>query len=387
MVVEFKMPDIGEGVVEGEISKWLVKVGDMVKEHQPLVEVITEKVTVELPSPVDGKVLKIGAVEGDIVEVGQTLVTIEGGQEQAKTSPSSELKEQEAEQISESSVSQVREHQKVLATPAVRKLAKEKNVDLSRLSGTGPEGRVLEQDVLMSEGQLTSSSEVRIPFRGVRRMIAENLSRSARNVVQATCFEEVDLTDLIKVRLEMKGRGEELGIKISLLSYVVKALGESLRKFPNLNSSLDEQNEEIILRKQYNIGIAVDTDQGLLVPVLREVDKKDIYQIAKGIDNLAQKARDGSLKLDETHDGTFTITNVGSIGAISSIPLVNSPQVGILAFHRVERRPVVLNDEIVARDMCYISISFDHRIVDGAEATRFLKSVKEYLEQPGTLIK
>lgn len=385
MVVEFKMPDVGEGVVEGEISKWLVKVGDIVKEHQPLVEVITEKVTVELPSPVDGKVLKIGAVEGDIVEVGQTLVTIEGDGEQPGTSPASESKEQEPKQISDSSGSQVREHGQVLATPAVRKLAKEKSIDLSRLSGSGPEGRVLEQDVLMAEGQLSSGSEVRIPFRGVRRVIAENLSRSARNVVQATCFEEVDLTDLIKARLEMKERGEGLGTKITLLSYVVKALGESLRKFPNLNSSLDEQHEEIIIKKKYNIGIAVDTDQGLLVPVLREVDKKDIYQIAKGLESLARKARDGSLKLDETHGGTFTITNVGSIGAIASVPLVISPQVGILAFHRVERRPVVLKDEIVARDMCYISISFDHRIVDGAEATRFLKSVKEYLEQPGTL--
>ena len=380
------MPDVGEGVVEGEISKWLVKVGDIVKEHQPLVEVITEKVTVELPSPVDGKVLKIGALEGDIVEVGQTLVTIEGDREQPGASPASESKEQEPKQISDSSGSQVREHQQVLATPAVRKLAKEKSIDLSRLRGSGPEGRVLEQDVLMAEGQLSSGSEVRIPFRGVRRVIAENLSRSARNVVQATCFEEVDLTDLIKARLEMKERGEGLGTKITLLSYVVKALGESLRKFPNLNSSLDEQHEEIIIKKKYNIGIAVDTDQGLLVPVLREVDKKDIYQIAKGLESLARKARDGSLKLDETHGGTFTITNVGSIGAIASVPLVISPQVGILAFHRVERRPVVLKDEIVARDMCYISISFDHRIVDGAEATRFLKSVKEYLEQPGTLI-
>jgi len=380
------MPDVGEGVVEGEISKWLVKVGDIVKEHQPLVEVITEKVTVELPSPVDGKVLKIGAVEGDIVEVGQTLVTIEGDREQPGVSPASESKEQEPKQISDSSGSQVREHGQVLATPAVRKLAKEKSIDLSRLRGSGPEGRVLEQDVLREEGQLSSGSEVRIPFRGVRRVIAENLSRSARNVVQATCFEEVDLTDLIKARLEMKERGEGLGTKITLLSYVVKALGESLRKFPNLNSSLDEQHEEIIIKKKYNIGIAVDTDQGLLVPVLREVDKKDIYQIAKGLESLARKARDGSLKLDETHGGTFTITNVGSIGAIASVPLVISPQVGILAFHRVERRPVVLKDEIVARDMCYISISFDHRIVDGAEATRFLKSVKEYLEQPGTLI-
>ncbi len=380
------MPDVGEGVVEGEISKWLVKVGDIVKEHQPLVEVITEKVTVELPSPVDGKVLKIGAVEGDIVEVGQTLVTIEGDREQPWTNPASESKEQEPKQISDSSGSQIREHGQVLATPAVRKLAKEKSIDLSRLKGSGPEGRVLEQDVLMAEGQLNSGSEVRIPFRGVRRVIAENLSRSARNVVQATCFEEVDLTDLIKARLEMKERGEGLGTKITLLSYVVKALGESLRKFPNLNSSLDEQHEEIIIKKKYNIGIAVDTDQGLLVPVLREVDKKDIYQIAKGLESLARKARDGSLKLDETHGGTFTITNVGSIGAIASVPLVISPQVGILAFHRVERRPVVLKDEIVARDMCYISISFDHRIVDGAEATRFLKSVKEYLEQPGTLI-
>ncbi len=380
------MPDVGEGVVEGEISKWLVKVGDMVKEHQPLVEVITEKVTVELPSPVDGKVLKLGAIEGDIVQVGQTLVTIEGGEEQAKPSPSAESKQQDLKQIPEISGSQVREYQKVLATPAVRKLAREKGVELSKLSGTGPEGRVLEQDVLMSQDRIASVSEVRIPFRGVRRVMAENLSRSARNIVQATCFEEVDLTDLIKVRLEMKERVEELGTKLTLLSYVVKAVVESLRKFPNLNSSLDEQNDEIIMKKKYNIGIAVDTDQGLLVPVLQEVDKKDIYQIAKGLENLGKRARDGSLKLDETHGGTFTITNLGSIGSIASIPLVISPQVGILAFHRVERRPVVLEDNIVARDMCYISISFDHRIVDGAEATRFLKAVKEYLEEPGTLM-
>jgi len=386
MVVEFKMPDVGEGVVEGEISKWLVKVGDIVKEHQPLVEVITEKVTVELPSPVDGKVLKLGAIEGDVVQVGQTLVTIEGGEEQAKPSLSAESKQQDLKQAPEISGSQVREYQKVLATPAIRKLAREKGVELSKLSGTGPEGRVLEQDVLMSQDRIASGSEVRIPFRGVRRVMAENISRSARNIVQATCFEEVDLTDLIKVRLEMKERVEELGTKLTLLSYVVKAVVESLRKFPNLNSSLDEQNDEIIMKKKYNIGIAVDTDQGLLVPVLQEVDKNDIYQIAKGLENLGKGARDGSLKLDETHGGTFTITNLGSIGSIASIPLVISPQVGILAFHRVERRPVVLEDNIVARDMCYISISFDHRIVDGAEATRFLKAVKEYLEEPGTLM-
>ena len=383
MVYNFKLADIGEGIVEGEVSRWYVKVGDVVKENQPLVEIITEKVTVELPSPADGTITKIGPDVGKIVKVGEVIVVIDDGKEDKSIEESSEdVIEVEKKDI----IIEKNKSNKIIATPAVKRLAKEMGVDINRVVGTEEEGRITEKDVKSYSKLEVQSNEERIAFRGTRRTIAERLSKSSDRVVQAWIMEEIDMTNVTKLKNELKETSTE-EIKLTYMPFFVKAVIRSLKSSPRINASLDEEKEDIVIKKDYNIGIATDTEQGLLVPVIKKAQDKDIITIAKEIEELSREAKKGELELADTQGGTFTITNIGAIGGISSIPIVNYPEVAILAINKIMKKVVLWEGEIVARDRVYLSLSFDHRVLDGADVARFLNSIRKYIEEPESLMK
>ena len=383
MVYNFKLADIGEGIVEGEVSKWYVKVGDVVKENQPLVEIITEKVTVELPSPADGTITKIGPDAGKIVKVGEVIVVIDDGKEDKGIEKSSEdVIEVEKKDI----IIEKNKSNKIIATPAVKRLAKEMGVDINRVVGTEEEGRITEKDVKLYSKLEVQSNEERIAFRGTRRTIAERLSESSDRVVQAWIMEEIDMTNVTELKNKLKETSSE-EIKLTYMPFFVKAVIRSLKSSPRINASLDEEKEDIVIKKDYNIGIATDTEQGLLVPVIKKAQDKDITTIAKEIEELSREAKTGELELADTQGGTFTITNIGAIGGISSIPIVNYPEVAILAINKIMKKVVLWEGEIVARDRVYLSLSFDHRVLDGADVARFLNSIRKCLEEPESLMK
>ena len=383
MVYNFKLADIGEGIVEGEVSKWYVKVGDVVKENQPLVEIITEKVTVELPSPADGTITKIGPDAGKIVKVGEVIVVIDDGKEGKGIEESSEdVIEVEKKDI----IIEKNKSNKIIATPAVKRLAKEMGVDINRVVGTEEEGRITEKDVKLYSKLEVQSNEERIAFRGTRRTIAERLSESSNRVVQAWIMEEIDMTNVTELKNKLKETSSE-EIKLTYMPFFVKAVIRSLKSSPRINASLDEEKEDIVIKKDYNIGIATDTEQGLLVPVIKKAQDKDITTIAKEIEELSREAKTGELELADTQGGTFTITNIGAIGGISSIPIVNYPEVAILAINKIMKKVVLWEGEIVARDRVYLSLSFDHRVLDGADVARFLNSIRKCLEEPESLMK
>ena len=383
MVYNFKLADIGEGIVEGEVSRWYVKVGDVVKENQPLVEIITEKVTVELPSPADGTITKIGPDAGKIVKVGEVIVVIDDGKEDKGIEESSEdVIEVEKKDI----IIEKNKSNKIIATPAVKRLAKEMGVDINRVVGTEEEGRITEKDVKLYSKLEVQSNEERIAFRGTRKTIAERLSKSSDRVVQAWIMEEIDMTNVTELKNKLKETSTE-EIKLTYMPFFVKAVIRSLKSSPRINASLDEEKEDIVIKKDYNIGIATDTEQGLLVPVIKRAQDKDITTIAKEIEKLSREAKKGELELADTQGGTFTITNIGAIGGISSIPIVNYPEVAILAINKIMKKVVLWEGEIVARDRVYLSLSFDHRVLDGADVARFLNSIRKCLEEPESLMK
>jgi 2-oxoglutarate dehydrogenase complex dihydrolipoamide succinyltransferase (E2) component len=405
MTFEFKMPDIGEGVTEGEIVKILVKEGEQVKEDTPLVEVMTDKVNVQIPSPVSGTVSKVLVKEGDSVKVGQVLIVFEkeGGQKAATAGP----KEVEQQAITPTNLSQqttttesvMSVSENVLATPAVRRLARELGVDLAKVRGSGQEGRVLESDVKsaarsVSQGEMKPEQAVRagagqeevVPLKGIRRVVAEHMAKAQSTTASVTHVDEADVSEVVMLREAFKGSADKRGVKLTYLPFIIKAIIPALREFPYMNASLDDESHSILLKKYYNIGIATDTEDGLVVPVVKNADKKDIYQIAMEIENLAQKARSGTLSLDEVKGSTFTITNVGSIGGLFATPIINWPEVAILGLHKISKRPMVRNGNVEIRDMTYLSLTFDHRVMDGAYAARFLARVIEILQDPKKLL-
>tara|TARA_B100001750_G_scaffold186078_1_gene155210 strand:- start:41 stop:1204 length:1164 start_codon:yes stop_codon:yes gene_type:complete len=383
MVYNFKLADIGEGIVEGEVSKWYVKVGEVVKENQPLVEIITEKVTVELPSPADGTIIKIGPEAGKIAKVGEVIVVIDDGKEDdnVKEGSKEEIKVDKKEVIKEEIKSK-----KVIATPAVKRLAKEMGIDITKVVATGEEGRITEKDVKLYSKLEVQSNEERIAFRGTRKTIAERLAKSSDRVVQAWIMEEIDMTKVTELKNKLKESSSE-DIKLTYMPFFVKAVIRSLKSSPRINASLDEETEDIVIKKDYNIGIATDTEQGLVVPVIKKAQDKDIKEIAKEIEELSIEAKSGKLGLEDTQGGTFTITNIGAIGGISSIPIVNYPEVAILAINKIMKKVVHWEGNIVARDRVYLSLSFDHRVLDGADVARFLNSIRKCLENPESLMK
>nr|AIE92016.1 branched-chain alpha-keto acid dehydrogenase subunit E2 (DLAT, aceF, pdhC) [uncultured marine thaumarchaeote AD1000_19_G07] len=383
MVYNFKLADIGEGIVEGEVSKWYIKVGDVVKENQPLVEIITEKVTVELPSPADGTIMKIGPDAGKIVKVGEVIVVIDDGKEEDDVRG---VSKEEAKVDKKEVIKEEIKSKKVIATPAVKRLAKEMGIDITKVVATGEDGKITEKDVKLYSKLEVQSNEERIAFRGTRKTIAERLAKSSDRVVQAWIMEEIDMTEVTELKSRLKESSSE-DIKLTYMPFFVKAVIRSLKSSPRINASLDEETEDIVIKKDYNIGIATDTEQGLIVPVIKKAQDKDIKEIAKEIEELSIEAKSGKLGLEDTQGGTFTITNIGAIGGISSIPIVNYPEVAILAINKIMKKVVHWEGKIVVRDRVYLSLSFDHRVLDGADVARFLNSIRKCLENPESLMK
>ena len=389
MAFDFTLPDLGEGITEAEIRKWLVRVGDTVEEHQPVVEVETDKAVVEVPTPRAGKVLSLARGEGEIASVGETLLSIgEEGEaeitEQEKPKPRSvsvvgELPEAEETPLSE-----------VLATPAVRALAREKGISLEGIAGTGPRGSITREDLLSaglkkgSRGDEAGEVE-RIPFRGLRRTIARNLLKSHQMTVCVTGMEEVDVTELGNLRVRENAALDARGIHLTYFPFIIKAVQHALREHPLLNASVDEEGEAIILKKYCNIGFAVDTSEGLIVPVLRDVEKKSIIELAQELHALSERARERTITLAEMKGSSFTISNFGQFGGGFATPIINYPDVAILGCGRITDKPWVVKGKIAIRKILPLSLTFDHRVTDGGDATRFLSRIASYLEDPALL--
>ena len=361
MPYEFKLPDLGEGLTEGEVARWLVAEGDEIAEDQPLVEIQTDKTPVEIPSPAAGKVTSIRVAAGDVVPVGTVLVVIGGEGAEPPPQASNSLLQAPAAAPAE-------RPERVQATPLVRRIAAELGVDLATVSPTGPGGRVTEDDVRAAAGPSNSllqapSEGRREKVRGVRRQIVEHLTRSHREVPAVTYVEECDFSTV-----DLK----------QLLPIVLRATALSLQEFPELNARLE--GDEIVFLDRYDLGVAVQTDQGLVVPVVRGCAERPIEELGEDIDALAEKARAGKLDPAELRGSTLTVTSAGKLAGLFVTPLVNSPEVGILGIHRVGPRPVARDGEVVVRSMGNVSVTFDHRVVDGARAAQFTLAVIARLE-------
>ena len=393
MPFDFKLPDLGEGITEGEIRKWIVKEGDSIEEHQTVLEIETDKAVVEVPSPKKGKILKMNKEEGDIAKVGEVLMTIAEEGEAIEEKPKAE----EAPAVEErpKSVSVVgvlpEEEEGILATPAVRSLAKELGVNLETIKGSGPGGSITKEDVTKVSEKVKKTAEdlyglsERVPLKGLRRTIAKNLLTAHQTMVFVTIMDEADVTDLSNIRDREKKVLQEKGIHLTFLPFFMKALQHSLVEHPYLNASVDGEKEEIILKKYFNIGIAVDTPDGLMVPVIKDVDKKTVRELASEIQDLSQKAKERKIKLEEMRGSSFTISNWGHFGGTFATPVINYPDSAILGTGRISDKPWVKEGQIVIRKILPLSLTFDHRVTDGADAATFLSKVIRYLEDPGLL--
>lgn len=410
MLHEFKFPDIGEGIEEGRIVKWHVKEGDIIEEHQVVGEVETDKAVAEIPSPYAGKIVKINFKEGDTVKVGEVLFVVddmkeapaktEAKEEKPKTKPAGAVGylEEATEVISElknvSNYGGVTKAAGVLATPAVRKLAEELGVDLAKIKGTGPGGRITEEDVRkakeVEQGQLAIKKKRKydmwgyvdyVPLTSIRKAVAKHMVEAVSNAPQVTVMDEFDASYLVKVRQEKLKEAQEKNIKLTYLPFIMKSLVEAMKEYPLVNAVLDRDSQEIIVKKYYNFGIAVDVNgQGLMVPVIKGVDQKDIFKLAQEIVELADKARSRKIDLQDLRGGTFTITNFGSLGSWFATPILNYPEVAILGLGRMREKPVVENGQVVIRPVMPLSLTFDHRVLDGAYAIRFLNKLIELLQ-------
>lgn len=388
---DFKLPDLGEGVTEGEIDRWLVKEGDVVAEDDLIVEVITDKATAEIPSPFAGVVGKLHYQEGDVVPVGSVLITIgeESGAEVAAGPPTPTTPRQIATSESHST--------RVKAMPPVRKLARDLGVDIAAADASGPNGRVVRADVealVDADARETLTPAVshepvasrgrREPLRGIRRTIADRMAEAHRVVPAVTHVEECDVTELDATRRLASERNPE-GPRLTFLPFIIKAVVAALKDYPALNSSLDEEANEIVYHDRYDIGVAVETPSGLLVPVVRDAGSKRVGELAAEVDRLARGARDSTLSAEELRGSTFTVTSPGPFGGLMATPIVFYPQAAILGVHKAGERAVVRDGQIVARLMMNLSVTFDHRILDGMTAARFIGDVVKLLEHPAVL--
>jgi pyruvate dehydrogenase E2 component (dihydrolipoamide acetyltransferase) len=397
MAFDFYMPDIGEGVVEGEIVAWKVKEGDKVKLDQPLVEVMTDKATVELPSPRAGTVKKINFKDGDICPVGKVLVVIEEEGGAAVTAPAKPSGNgHEAPRAARPAIQVVdasQDRERVLATPATRRLARQLGVEIAQVPATGKHGRVTAEDVKAYQDAPAApkhavakgGDEERIPLRGMRKRIAESMARSVHTAAHFTYVEEIDMTELVSVRERAKARAAERGVKLNYLPFIVKAVVSGLKKWPQLNASLDETTQEIVRKKYYHIGIAAQGPNGLAVSVVRDADKRSIFQLSQEMERLGEAVRNNTATRDELTGSTFTISSLGKLGGVLATPIINFPEVAILGVHKIEERPAVRNGQIVARHLMNLSISVDHRLADGWDGAMFLQDVKSLLEDPTTM--
>ena len=430
---QFKLPDIGEGVVEGEIVSWKVAVGDVVAEDQPLVEVMTDKATVEIPSPRAGTVTDLRGGEGDVIEVGAVFLVLDDGvgstasaSGSASAAPASAAPAAEAAPSTPSTPSPPKEAPsngaarpayslpaastggKVLATPATRRVARELGVDLGGVTGTGPKGRITKSDVVaFSEGRSTPTApsggaslgfthspvppgtgpEERVKLIGLRRKIAEQMVRSALTIPHFCYVDEVDMTELVGLRKRTNAALVAAGrSKISYLPFVMKALWVAFQDHPEVNALYDNTTGEVVYKKYFNCGLATDTDRGLFVSVVKDIPGLSIADLGDEILAVTERVRTGKGSTADLTDSTFTITSIGNIGGLFATPIINYPEVAILGVNKIVERPVVLDGQIVPRHMMHLSPSFDHRVVDGANAARFTSRLKQLLENPGLLM-
>ena len=442
--LEFKLPDIGEGVHEGEIVRWIVPEGGEVAEDDPVVEVMTDKATVEIPAPAAGRISRHMVTEGEIANVGDVIFVIAlagsgGGAAPAAPAAPAAAPAAPAAPVANGAaaaptaaavaVAPANPNKKVLAAPATRRLARELAVDLTAVVGTGPDGRVKPEDVraaasapaaapaapapvaapaaptpaapaaatpadsgaaaqpIPSFPAVMGSREVEtVPFRGIRRKTAEAMSRSKFTAAHFSLIEEVDCTEMVEARGKAKAASAKYGVKITYMPYIMKATAIALQEFPQLNAELDEEANEIKLKKYVNLGIAVDTPNGLVVPVVKDVHLKGMMQLSADLMDIASRAREGKLKPDDFKDSTFTLSNAGNIGGVFATPIINFPEVAIMGIHAMRKMPRCVGDDIVARQVMMLSISIDHRLVDGADGARFMVRVRELLEDPALML-
>jgi len=419
MAVEFKFPDVGEGITEGEIKKWLVKEGDKIKEHDVLAEVETDKAIVQIPSPASGKILKLYHKEGDTIHVGEVMATIGSPGENIPEKPA-QVKQpvikpagvvgylEEAPEEEHEAIQKLQKELKpkievpILATPATRRVARETGVDLSKIKGTGLGGRITEEDVrkfAQSAGVHAEHPGVtvvkkydlygyvdRIPLKGVRKAMAKRMVESATKIPHVTSMDEANVTELWNLREREKKIAELKGIKLTFLPFIIKSCVHALKEHLYVNSTLDDEHEEIVLKKYYNIGIAIDTDDGLIVPVIKGANNKSILQIAQEIQELAEKTRNRTIDLGDLKGGTFTITNYGSIRGNWGTPLINYPEVAILGVGRIFEKLDIKGGKVFVSKILPLSLSFDHRLIDGAYAARFMQTLIEHLEDPDLIL-
>lgn len=426
---EYRFPELGEGLHEGEIIKVLIQPGATVTDDDIIMEVQNDKAVVEVPCPVNGKVLEVLVKDGQVCHVGDLVAVIEAEgdlPEQATPAPAEEPKKEEAAPAAAPAPASApaaapapqATNALVLATPSVRKFAREKGVDLTQVSGTGKNGRITRDDVNGFGGAPAAAAvpaaaeaaqdkaagateakasapiaagtpyrpEERVPFKGIRKAISNAMVKSVYTAPHVTIMDEVDVTELVALRAKYKPYAEKKGSKLTYLPFIVKALVAACRQFPIMNSTLDEQNQEIVYRKYYNIGIATDTDNGLIVPVIEDADRKNIFMVADAIRDLAVRGRDGKLAPNEMRGSTISISNIGSAGGMFFTPVINFPEVAILGTGRISEKPVVRNGEIVAAPVMALSLSFDHRLIDGATAQNFMNYIKQLLAQPELFI-
>nr|WP_247681618.1 dihydrolipoamide acetyltransferase family protein [Paenibacillus sp. Marseille-P2973] len=427
---------MGEGLHEGEIIKMHIKAGDKVTDEDIVMEVQNDKAVVEVPCPVNGTVLEVFGTDGAVFRVGQVVAVIDAegdvpeqepaheeanaqeadaakGGADTKDSPAASSPAEAKEGGANGAAAPAAPNREVLATPSVRKFAREQGVDIAQVSGTGNAGKITREDVeafknggaaaapaaasskdeaakapaaSAASAASVSAEEERVPFKGIRKAISNAMVKSAYTAPHVTIMDEVDVTELVAFRTRMKPIAEKKGIKVTYLPFIVKALVAASRQFPALNASIDEENNEIVYKKHYDIGIATDTDNGLIVPVIKDADRKSIWMIADAIRDLAARGRDGKLSANEMKGSTISISNIGSAGGMFFTPIINYPEVAILGTGRISEKPVVKNGEIVVAPVMALSLSFDHRLIDGATAQNFMNYIKQLLANPELLV-
>jgi 2-oxoisovalerate dehydrogenase E2 component (dihydrolipoyl transacylase) len=397
--MDFPLPELGEGVYEAELVRWLVKPGDTVKRGQPIVEMITDKATMEVPAPFAGKIIALRAEAGSQVKVGDVVLMYDGeplGSAAEKKVPATKADLQGQTAPARQTVNGPGVPLK--AAPSVRYMARKLGVDINRIHGSGPQGRILIEDLAAHAKPAKTAAPAlpkpdygtpgtRIKLQGLRRTIAQRMVQSKRTIPHYTYVDECDVTELVRLREGLRDGAARLGIKITYLAFVAKAVVTALKEVPIVNATLDETSGEIVLHDHYHLGIAVAATGGLMVPVLRDADKKDLFQIAREIERLMNDARTGKAKLENLRGSTFTVTSIGSIGGLFATPVINPPQVGILGIGKVVKRPVFdATGQIKPADMVYLSLSFDHRVVDGAVGAAFGNAVMRQLYNPAAML-
>ena len=420
---EFKLPDIGEGIAEGEIVSWKVASGQAVKEEDEFVEVMTDKATVTITVPFTGSIAELKCAEGDVVPVGSVIAVIDAGAA-GSDAPAAAAPAPAAEAApvavaaapaaaapaaaAPAAVAPAAFVQsspgKVLAAPATRRRAREMGIDLGAIAATGPRGRITNDDLAGASPAAAQAggaavgghafppvaippapegrTEVRTPFRGLRRKIAEAMTRSKYTATHFTYVDDIDVTDLVKIRKEAKAAYADRGVNVTYLPFIMKAIVSAMKAHPEMNASLDEVTNEFVVKQYYNFGIATDTDSGLIVPVIKDVDRKSVGELATELQDLAARTREGKVTVDDLTGGTFTITNAGNIGGLFATPVINFPEVAICGVHAIKDAAIVRDGACVPGKKMYLSVSIDHRLVDGATGAHWMNIVKDNLEQP-----